>query len=149
MKVQQSAAHGLLAVLACLVLAGCGLGSAKAGAEAGDDRAAGAAAPRLVDVTPLRDPRAWQGEAIAELGPQPVDAVGSTAPRLPVEVTDAQGTEVTVNDADRILALDVSGTLARTVFELGLGDNGRRPRHLHPVRRGRGPAAGHARAATT
>jgi iron complex transport system substrate-binding protein len=42
--------------------------------------------------------------------------------RLPVTVTDSQGTKVTVTDTSRILALDVYGTLARTVFELGLGD---------------------------
>jgi iron complex transport system substrate-binding protein len=37
-------------------------------------------------------------------------------------VTDAQGTEVTVSDTSRILALDLYGSTARIVFELGLGD---------------------------
>ena len=37
-------------------------------------------------------------------------------------VVDDEGAEVTVTDASRILALDVSGTLAATVFALGLGD---------------------------
>jgi len=44
------------------------------------------------------------------------------AAELPVTLTDAQDTEVTVTDASRVLALDLHGTLARTVFELGLGD---------------------------
>lgn len=45
------------------------------------------------------------------------------APPLPVTVTDFQGTEVTVNSAERILALDMYGTRAQTVVALGLGDN--------------------------
>ncbi|RLP74587.1 hemin receptor [Mycetocola tolaasinivorans] len=44
-------------------------------------------------------------------------------PVLPVTVTDDAGTEVTVKDASRILAIDISGTLAATVWGLGLGKN--------------------------
>ena len=43
-------------------------------------------------------------------------------PKLPVTTTDVAGTEVTVTDASRILALDNYGTLATTVYALGLGD---------------------------
>lgn len=42
---------------------------------------------------------------------------------LPVTVTDSEGTTVTVADTSRILAIDISGTLAATVWGLGLGDN--------------------------
>ena len=43
-------------------------------------------------------------------------------PELPVTVTDFTGEQVTVEDASRILALDTYGTLATTVYALGLGD---------------------------
>lgn len=43
-------------------------------------------------------------------------------PALPVAVTDNDGNSVTVTDVDRIIAIDRSGTLAATVFALGLGD---------------------------
>lgn len=49
-------------------------------------------------------------------------AIGSGQPRLPVTVTDVQGNTVTVDDASRILALDLYGTTSRILFELGLGD---------------------------
>ena len=44
-------------------------------------------------------------------------------PQLPVTVESFDGVEVTVTDTSRILALDLYGTLAETVFSLGLGDN--------------------------
>ncbi len=44
-------------------------------------------------------------------------------PQLPATVTDMQGTEVTVTDASRILAIDMYGTTSRIVYRLGLGDN--------------------------
>lgn len=85
--------------------------------------ATGAAAPDLADVTPLRDPRSYDGPSTAVVGDDAVRPVAAApAPRLPVTLTDAQGTRVTVTDASRVLALDIYGTLSRTVFELGLGD---------------------------
>jgi len=78
---------------------------------------------RLADVTPVDDPRALTGPStavIADAAIRPVTA--DPDPQLPVTVTDAQGTAVTVTDVSRVLAIDVYGTLARTVFELGLGD---------------------------
>jgi iron complex transport system substrate-binding protein len=44
------------------------------------------------------------------------------APTLPTTVTDFTGEQVTVEDASRILAVDSYGTLATTVYALGLGD---------------------------
>lgn len=105
-----------------LVLAGCGLdgvGGSAQGAHGGSD---GEVAPPLADVTTLEDVRDWEGEVSAILPPTPVEPVADPTPDLPVTVTDAQGTEVTITDVDRVLALDVYGTLSRTVFELGLGD---------------------------
>ncbi|NLA37519.1 MAG: ABC transporter substrate-binding protein, partial [Actinobacteria bacterium] len=43
--------------------------------------------------------------------------------QLPVTVTDHMNNEVTVTESTRILALDRYGTLASTVYALGLGDN--------------------------
>ncbi|MDT0444209.1 heme/hemin ABC transporter substrate-binding protein [Streptomyces johnsoniae] len=86
----------LLPVLA-LVLAGCG-GSADAGGA--DGAAQQEAAPAADRVEPLE-------------GPAPV-------PALPVTVPSADGTEVTVESADRIVPL--SGSLAELVWTLGLGD---------------------------
>ncbi|MBX3313932.1 MAG: ABC transporter substrate-binding protein [Actinobacteria bacterium] len=52
-----------------------------------------------------------------------VEPIGTDVePQLPVTVTDVTGAEVTISDASRILALDTYGTLATTVYALGLGD---------------------------
>lgn len=106
-----------------LVVTGCGL-SAKGEANDATEAAGstGVAAPDLAEVTPLADVRDWDGEVTA-VADTPIDPVAEDPePQLPATVTDNQGTKVTVTDASRILALDVYGTLSRTVYELGLGD---------------------------
>jgi iron complex transport system substrate-binding protein len=115
----------VVGLLAC-ALASCGL-SSKAGSEGPEDGSSTAAVasqvtPPLSEVTPLDDVRDWDGEVTAVTN-TPIDPVSDNPePKLPVTVTDAQGTKVTVEDTSRVLALDVYGTLSRTVFELGLGD---------------------------
>ena len=109
------------ALTTAVLLAGCGLSGGDSGSSDAKSATAGTNAPPLSEVTPLDDVRDWEGEVVAAAD-TPVDPVGSPEPELPVTVTDAQGTKVTVKDASRILALDVYGTIARTVFELGLGD---------------------------
>ncbi|GAB2620340.1 heme/hemin ABC transporter substrate-binding protein [Pseudactinotalea suaedae] len=106
----------LLAVLGlALVLAGCG-GLASSTSQAPDG------GPALAEVEPLTDPLSHVGESTAVLGDTSISPVADgPQPELPVTVTDAQGSEVTVHDVSRILALDLYGTTARTVFELGLG----------------------------
>ena len=122
-------AASLVAVLVGVALsAGCGLSAPSSGTEgdgsAGADGCSGTPAPALADVDALDDPRAWDGPATPVLGGCDVRPVATDpVPELPVTLTDQQGTEVTVTDTSRILALDVYGTLARTVFELGLGDS--------------------------
>ncbi|WP_291046696.1 ABC transporter substrate-binding protein [Herbiconiux sp.] len=73
------------------------------------------------------DPKNHVGESTAcleDTGIEPVTDAGVDAtPALPATVVDNQGTEVTVTDTSRILALDIYGTLAATVFGLGLGDS--------------------------
>jgi iron complex transport system substrate-binding protein len=111
-------------LVVCCASAGCGIsaGGEPSAGTASNSRADGTPAPTLSDVTPLRDVRDWDGEVRA-VADAPLDPVGSEkTPDLPVTLTDAQGTEVTVEDTSRVLALDVYGTLSRTVFELGQGD---------------------------
>ena len=123
----RTAAVPTVVLLVASALASCGR-SAKAGSEsgAGDGSSTAAVArqdtPPLAAVTPLTDVRDWDGEVDA-VADAPIDPVADDPePALPATVTDAQGTKVTVEDTSRILALDVYGTLSRTVFELGLGD---------------------------
>lgn len=103
------------------LLTSCGLSGGGEPSEDASQASAGTTAPPLADVTPLADVRDWDGEVVATAR-TPVDPVADPEPALPVTVTDAQGTEVTVTDVSRVLALDLYGTLTRTVFELGLGD---------------------------
>jgi iron complex transport system substrate-binding protein len=105
-----------------LLLSSCGSIAAPGGGD--DESASSTSVPRLSEVTPIDDPRSWEGVVDINLPAPAIDPVTDDAqPALPATVTDAQGTEVTVTDVSRILALDIYGTLSHTVFELGLGDN--------------------------
>lgn len=74
------------------------------------------AAPRLPDSRSLRG----LTEVPDLSDPKPVD--GSFGQKLPVTVTDVENNTVTVTDTSRILALDLYGTLSRTLIGLGMGD---------------------------
>ncbi len=79
----------------------------------------------LAQLDILDDPRAYVGESTAVLAAEAIDALPAPTPELPVTVTsrDLGGdTEVTVDNADRIVAMDIAGSIAATVFGLGLGD---------------------------
>jgi iron complex transport system substrate-binding protein len=109
----------LVAALLVALLAGC---TAAAGTGGGTAAAAGDRPP-LRELTPLDDPRSWVGESTALSAATPVQPVAEDPePALPVTVTDAQGTSVTVTDVSRVLALDLYGSTSRVVHELGLGD---------------------------
>lgn len=83
-----------------------------------------AAGTPLTELDLVDDVRAASGPSTACLPTTAVEAVSDdTAPELPVTVTDAEGREIEVDDVSRILAVDISGTIAATVFALGLGDN--------------------------
>lgn len=70
------------------------------------------------------DVRAATGPSTACLSSHGITAIDdTTAPTLPVSLTDAEGTAVEITDVSRILPIDISGTIAATVFALGLGDN--------------------------
>jgi len=111
----------LVVVVTSLLFAGCGV-SAPSSSQTPDPSDDVRAAPALSEVDATGDPRDWDGPSSARLAESAVRPIAEgVTPALPVTVTDSQGTEVTVTDTSRILALDVYGTLARTVFELGLG----------------------------
>ena len=113
------ATYAGLALLA-LASAGCSSGSADDTRPVSADAVV---APDLATVTPAADPRSFTGPLTLEADDEGVDPVeDDPQPQLPATLTDAQGTKVTVEDTSRVLALDIHGTLSRTVFELGLGD---------------------------
>ncbi|WP_068157290.1 heme/hemin ABC transporter substrate-binding protein [Rhodococcus phenolicus] len=89
----------LLPLVTVLGVAGC-----STGADIGSGTGTGARTAVIAD----RDPR-----PVAE---DPV-------PSLPATVRSFDGVDVTVTDVSRIVTADRSGTLAQTVFSLGLGDN--------------------------
>ena len=112
--------RGVVAALllaAALTLTGCQVFSAHGTSPDGAD------VPALADTTPVADPRSWQGPSTAVASSTDLDPVTSGSQTLPATIVDAQGTEVTVTDTSRILALDIYGSLSRIVFELGLGDS--------------------------
>src|SRR5262245_52022718 len=98
-------ATAAIAVLLIAAVAACSGGG-------GDDDAAGASS-NDVACTPTT--------AASEGWVEPV--VKKATPVLPVTTTDFTGEEVTVTDTSRILAVDTYGTLATTVYALGLGDS--------------------------
>ncbi len=106
-------------------LAGCGTpaatGAPAAASSAADD--CPAASVPLASLDLAADVRAATGQSTACLPSAAITPVDDDdAPALPVTVTDSEGREVTVTDADRILPIDISGTISSTVFALGLGD---------------------------
>lgn len=113
----------ILSVVIVASVAGCAPSTASAGAT--DDVVAacpGADTP-LTELTATAAPKTMTGESTACLTTHTIRPVSSTpTPVLPVTVTDNDGLTVTVTSADRIIAVDRSGTLAATVFALGLGD---------------------------
>lgn len=115
----------LLAVVVTIALglAGC------AGAETGSDiaaRADGVQLQPLSELTPLEDPRTFEGPTTAVIGGPniaPIDPAPTQ--QLPVTVVskDPSGDrEVTVDDASRVVALSLSGSVGELVYALGLSD---------------------------
>jgi iron complex transport system substrate-binding protein len=80
----------------------------------------------LAELDLLDDPRAHVGPSTALLASEAIDPIGDTpTPQLPVDVTshDPGGeVTVTVEDTSRVLGLDLSGSIAATIWGLGVGD---------------------------
>ncbi|WP_280410304.1 heme/hemin ABC transporter substrate-binding protein [Nocardia brasiliensis] len=87
----------VLALTMAVTTAACGTDSA-----ATNSGQRGPATAKLTDLDPV------------PIGPEPT-------PTLPVTVRSFDGTDVTITDASRIIAVDRYGTLAQVVYALGLG----------------------------
>ena len=119
-----------MGVIACVValasaLSGCAAG---AGSSAGASSALSVASQTpLTELEVLEDPKSYVGESTATLVSESVTPVTDDPEQsLPVTVTshDSDGdVEVTVSDTSRIIPMDLSGSIASTVFALGFGDS--------------------------
>ncbi len=80
----------------------------------------------LAELELLDDPATHTGESTAILPAAAIAALPTPEQQLPADVTsrDLDGdTEVTVTSTDRIVPMDISGSIAATVFGLGFGDS--------------------------
>ena len=107
---------------AALVLSACG----GAGHGSGDGGGGGSSTP-LSEIEPIDSPRTHEGQSTAKLADQDIEPVTEDPTQeLPATVTshDQGGTKkVTVEDTSRVVAMDISGSLAATIYGLGLGDS--------------------------
>ncbi|MDO5061172.1 MAG: ABC transporter substrate-binding protein [Actinomycetaceae bacterium] len=78
--------------------------------------------PKETEKPALPDPRSLKGLSVVPDIADPTPISGDFKQTLPVNLTDFENNTVTVTDTSRILALDLSGTLSRTVIALGYGD---------------------------
>ena len=107
-----------LSAAAILALTGCGVGAQSGGANGNT-----VAVEELPSREDVGNPKELSGQSsVAPIGD--IDPVAENPePQLPVSFSDATGTDVEVTDISRILALDLYGTLSRTVEGLGLTKN--------------------------
>ena len=112
-------AAGLAAILA--LSAGC--------ASGGGHGAVGAAPPRpeLSEVDALADPRAYEGPSTAALPDAAIEPVAEhPEQKLPATVTSytqsGDEEELSLTATDRVVAVDLAGSIAATVWALGFGD---------------------------
>lgn len=114
--------RGAVTTLAILVVASC---ATAPGASTGETPPA--------DDTPLSqlqvldDPRSYEGPSTARLVDREIEPVDEEPEQtLPVTVVShdrAGDVEVVVEDTSRVIALDLAGSIAATVWGLGLGDS--------------------------
>ena len=118
----------MIALAACvtLLLSSCGSDTAENSPSASSSTAGTASAPAsgtTGETLDLPDAHSLTGLSEVEDIPDPEPIEGSYTQQLPATVTDVEGNSVTVTDTSRILALDLYGTLSRTVISLGYGEN--------------------------
>lgn len=113
-----------LGAVAIILLAGC---SAPVAPAAEPSAVAANPAVALAELDIPADPRAYEGPTTAVLADAAIAAPAEApAQQLPTTVTShdlAGDTSVTVDSTERILAMDISGSIAATVFGLGFGDS--------------------------
>ena len=122
-KISSVARLGVLTLGLSLVLSGCQPGSYEPVSESSPTVGP---RPALADINWLDSPRDWVGSSTAVLGETSLDPITQNPNvSLPVTVDSDELSgelEVTVRSANRVLALDMSGSLAATVWALGLGE---------------------------
>ncbi|MGV0396652.1 heme/hemin ABC transporter substrate-binding protein [Corynebacterium uberis] len=112
------ASAAAVAITLGLGLAGCGVGTSSHPSE--QDTTQVEALPARADAP---DPATLTGLSTAAPVGDIEPVADNPTPQLPSRFTDASGREVEVTDVSRILALDLYGTLSRTVEGLGLASN--------------------------
>lgn len=80
------------------------------------------AAPSSAPGTPGASGAVACGPSTAAISDDVEPLTPAPVPALPVTVTDADGRRVTVTNVDRILPVNLYGSIAEIVFSLGLGD---------------------------
>ena len=114
-----------MAVVVALMVAGCaGEGEPTRTAEPAVEL------PPLSEVTPLEDPSAYEGpttariptDAVAELKLSDDEITEPTAPRTVTSYARSGETVVSIDRAERVLALSLSGSVAEYVHALGHSD---------------------------
>lgn len=123
--------HPLLAVSALLLAAGLTTGVTACGVGADNGGGVGDAEETsfdtALDAFPAADavpsPADTRDVSFASYVGDVTPVTDSADPALPVSLTDADGEDITVDDVSRIVPLDISGTISRTLAGLGLRDN--------------------------
>lgn len=113
------------AVIAVALLAACAQGGA-GNTTSTSPQAPQAAALRLADVVPVANPASLTGPVTAVIESASVSVLDATEATLPATVTSRTPSgeaQVTVQDTSRIVAVDVAGAIATTVYALGFGQN--------------------------
>ncbi|WP_394161964.1 heme/hemin ABC transporter substrate-binding protein [Galactobacter valiniphilus] len=117
-----------VALVAALSLASCA-GASTAPSSENPTTASSSSVPATADASSTAagpagvDALGLSGPAQAATVPDVTAAVKDPKPQLPATVTDSNGKTITVTSTDRILALDLYGTLTDTVIGLGLEKN--------------------------
>lgn len=107
---------------AALLLTGCQTSSAHGQV----DQAAIENLPPLTELTPIADPTSWEGPGTAPIGSPTIEPIADnpeqTLPATVVSLDNTGETEVVVEDASRVLAISLTGTIAELVYAYGLAD---------------------------
>lgn len=112
------------ALAAALLLSGCAVTGGDGGPSSTPTHTADARPLTELELYP--DPRVVTGSVVAATPSHAIDAIAEnpaqTLPATVVSHDPAGDVDVTIRTTDRVLALDMAGSLAATVWGLGLGD---------------------------
>lgn len=118
-----------LLVLGLVALLGFGLTACQTGGSQGGIAGNGEAAslPPLTELTPLADPRSYEGPTTAVIGGPSIPPLDpAPKPKLPVTVTSLDKTgdrKIEVKDVSRVVPLSLSGSVGELVHAYGMDQN--------------------------